>query len=192
MKHGSLALSACGELGASVLLVVPRRSTPGRALALKRGARLEHSEHTLRLRERPSAQLRTVGLSVREASAADAKAVSRLIACGFGRPPQAAWEVLADARSVTLVAELDARVLGTIRLTREGQESRLSGFVIDAAQRGRGIGRELLSRVCARCFDDGATSVGLEVALGNERALRLYTGLGFTRLATDDYYELTL
>jgi ribosomal protein S18 acetylase RimI-like enzyme len=43
---------------------------------------------------------------------------------------------------------------------------------------------------CSCTGAEGARRVDLEVAVGNEGALGLYTSLGFTRLATDDSYAL--
>jgi len=37
---------------------------------------------------------------------------------------------------------------------------------------------------------DGATTVHLEVATDNDRALNLYTSLGFQPVITEDYYAL--
>ena len=54
----------------------------------------------------------------------------------------------------------------------------------------RGIGRDVLHRLCRSARADGATSVHLEVATDNGRALHLYTSLGFTPVTTEDYYAL--
>ena len=36
----------------------------------------------------------------------------------------------------------------------------------------------------------GARQVGLEVEVDNDRALGLYTSVGFTQVTTEDYYAL--
>ena len=66
------------------------------------------------------------------------------------------------------------------------------GFVVDPALQGRGIGRDMLRRVCRDLRGDGALQVGLEVAVENDRALGLYTSPGFARVSTEDYYSLAL
>lgn len=48
----------------------------------------------------------------------------------------------------------------------------------------------MLRRLCRDAFAAGATRVHLEVVVGNERALGLYTSLGFRQVATEDYYAL--
>jgi ribosomal protein S18 acetylase RimI-like enzyme len=64
------------------------------------------------------------------------------------------------------------------------------GFVVDPDYRGQGIGRDALRRVCQELLASGARRVGLEVAVDNDRALGLYTSLGFTDVTTEDYFAL--
>jgi len=39
---------------------------------------------------------------------------------------------------------------------------------------------------------EGAQRIGLEVAVNNDRALGLYTSIGFTQATTEDYYALPI
>jgi ribosomal protein S18 acetylase RimI-like enzyme len=89
-----------------------------------------------------------------------------------------------------LVIELSGSAVGTMRVIRDGNDAAIYGFVIDPTQQGRGLGREALRRVCEELRADGVHHVRLEVAVENDRALRLYTSLGFTPVATEDYYAL--
>ena len=68
----------------------------------------------------------------------------------------------------------------------------MHGFVIDPAHQGRGIGRDVLRRACVELRARGASRVALEVAVENERALGLYTSIGFQPVLTEDYYRLPL
>jgi ribosomal protein S18 acetylase RimI-like enzyme len=88
------------------------------------------------------------------------------------------------------VIELDNSVVGTVRLSGEGDAGTLSGFVVDPAWQGRGIGRDVLRRVCHQLRAEGVQRIGLEVAVDNEPALGLYTSIGFTEVTTEDYYAL--
>ena len=186
------ALPLCRERGyRQALLVTPRESSPGRSFALSRGAVLEHSEHALALLGEPTEGPADPAVTVRTATSADASEVSRLLTTAFGTPPSEAFQWQATERSRTLLAELSGSAVGTLRLTRESDEAAgIYGFAVDPAWQGRGIGRDMLRRVCHALRDEGVHRIGLEVAVDNEHAMGLYTSLGFTPVTTEDYYAL--
>jgi ribosomal protein S18 acetylase RimI-like enzyme len=171
---------------ASVLLVVPRTSVAGRSVAQQRGGRLDHSEHALQLLGEPAEVPADPRVTVRAAVPADQRAVRELLGLGFGwEPPEAA-----DHDPNTFVAERDGQPIGTVRLILEGDRAGVYGFVIHPDHQGRGIGRDVLHRLCCTARAGGATAVHLEVATDNDRALNLYTSLGFRPVTTEDYYAL--
>lgn len=188
------ALPLCQERGfTTTLLVTPRTPTAARDLALGRGARLDHSEYALQLTGEPAAGPVDPRLTLRPATRADAAAVGSLLAAGFGWSPPPApdkAEVERDLRD-TLVVELDGAIVASLRLQREDGTAGIYGFVVHPDQQGRGIGRDILRRVCRQARAGGADRVHLEVAVDNDRALGLYTSLGFVPVATEDYYALT-
>lgn len=55
------------------------------------------------------------------------------------------------------------------------------GMGVLPAYRGKGLGRRLLSACLAKATAQGMTRIELEVRADNERAIRLYEGLGFAR-----------
>ena len=175
-----------------VLLIVPRSSQAGQRLALRHGGVFDHSEHALVLLSgAPAEGRRDPALSLRPASPRDIQVVSRLLEAGFGSP---ADDELADRLDTpheqTLVIEVDGSPVGTLRVTRDGGDAGIYGFVVDPPLQGRGIGREALRRTCEDLLAGGARRIGLEVAVENDRALGLYTSIGFTPVATEDYYAL--
>jgi ribosomal protein S18 acetylase RimI-like enzyme len=170
----------------AVLLVVPRSSVAGRSLALRRGGRHEHSEHALALAAEPVEVPADPRIIVRAASPDDRPALREMLHLGFGwEPPESA-----DRDPNTLTVERDGRPIGTARLIVEGDRAGVYGFVIHPDQQGRGIGRDVLHRLCRTARAAGATTVELEVATENDRALRLYTSIGFRPVTTEDYYAL--
>jgi ribosomal protein S18 acetylase RimI-like enzyme len=170
----------------SILLVVPRTSVAGRALAQGRGGTLDHSEHALQLPGEPTEVPAEPRVTIRAATAADQSAVRNLLRLGFGwEPPETAGH---DPN--TLVVERDGQPIGTVRLIREEGRAGVYGFVIHPDHQGRGIGRDVLHRLCRKALADGAAAVHLEVATDNDRALNLYTSLGFRPVMTEDYYAL--
>jgi ribosomal protein S18 acetylase RimI-like enzyme len=176
-----------------VLLIVPRPSEAGKRLALRRGAALDHSEHALVLTGDPIGGPRETAISLRTARMADVPLVSELLEVAFGAPaPDDLAGRLDSPHRRTLVVEVEGATVGTLALTRNGDDAAIYGFAIDPPWQGRGIGRQALRRACELLRTEGAHRIGLEVATENERALGLYTSVGFTPVSTEDYFALPL
>jgi len=178
-----------------VLLVTPRSVPAGRAFALARGAELEHSEHALALAGDPADGPRDPDVTLRAATAADLPVLARVLAAAFGGEVadvarRLAAEVGATDLGATVVVEHRGQPVGTLRLSHDAASGAVHGFAMDPAWQDRGIGRDVLRRVCRQLREQGAYQVRLEVAVDNERALGLYTGVGFTEVTTEDYYAL--
>lgn len=189
------ALRVCHERAYSAtLLVVPRASAAGRSLALRRGGTLDHSEYAMQLLGQPSDVPADPLVTIRAATVQDLPAVQELIGLGFEPQAPASADPEPDRPARVdpdlLVIERDGALIGTVRLTRKQDSAGVYGFAIHPGHRGRGIGRDVLHRLCRSARADGATSVHLEVATDNGRALHLYTSLGFTPVTTEDYYAL--
>ena len=175
------------------LLVCPRSTDAGARFAASRGGVLDHSEHALLLTGEPSAGRSDPATSLRMATADDVGHISRLLESGFGFFTDDVTGDLGRAPRVSHVMVLrDGAVVGYLRLTLHDGEGGVYGFVIDAGLRGRGIGGDVLRRVCHQLRAAGAQRVGLEVAVDNEHALGLYTSLGFERVTTEDYFRLPI
>ncbi|MDE3131831.1 MAG: GNAT family N-acetyltransferase [Acidobacteriota bacterium] len=187
------ALPLCRGRGKGrLLLVVPRSSPGGGELARAYGMTLEHSEHALTLSRRPLTMPTAATLDLRAATLDDIQVLSRLYDDGFDDGGHVDPSRLTSDRARTLLIVREHQAVGTIAVSREGARSAIYAFVVGCDWRGQGIGREALRRVCQDQFDTGATQVELEVEVENERALGLYTSVGFEALATEDYYELIL
>ena len=99
----------------------------------------------------------------------------------------AAWEeILADPRRVFLVAELDGRVAGTAdlvivpNLTHAARPiAYVENVVVDAAQRGRGIGRALMATCETRAVEAGCYKLQLLSNRYRDGAHRFYASLGY-------------
>jgi len=186
------ALPLCEERGyTKILLVTPRTPAAARELALRRGAVLDHSEYALQLTGEPAEAPSNPRITVRPMNSADAATVKSLMMTGFGwEPPDSDSEPDSDEPTSTLVVELEGAVVGSVRITRNDDTAGVYGFVVHPDHRGRGIGRDVLRRICSQALAEGAARVHLEVAVDNDRALGLYTSLGFSPVATEDYYAL--
>jgi ribosomal protein S18 acetylase RimI-like enzyme len=173
------------------LLVVPRPSLAGKRLALRGGGTLDHSEHHLVLSGEPKSGPNEPEISLRPATSADVPLVLSLLEHGFG------WsgpDDLGDRLDRTALVELSGTVVGTLCLERDDDEAEASifGFVIEPSLQGRGIGRAALRQACQQLRADGARRISLDVDVANDRALGLYTSIGFTPVTTEDYFALPL
>ncbi|WP_375483770.1 GNAT family N-acetyltransferase [uncultured Jatrophihabitans sp.] len=167
----------------TALLVVPRSSAGGRALARARGATFDHAEHAMV--QRTAVAVPPADVVVRPAVDADRVAVDELLRAGFGDVGGTG-----DRLDRTTIAERDGRVVASLVVERDAARAGVYGFVVTPELRGRGIGRAVLGEVCRELRTDGVDEVRLEVEVRNERALGLYTSLGFEPVITEDYYRV--
>jgi ribosomal protein S18 acetylase RimI-like enzyme len=188
------AVQLCRERGLrSALLIVPRPSTAGRRLAARRGGVLDHSEHALVLSGAPTEAPHNPSLALRPVSAVDIPCVSRLLSAAFGESgPRDLARRLDSPQERTLVVEISGVTVGTLRVTRHGEEAGIYGFAVDPARQGQGIGRAALRRACEQLSAEGVRRIALEVDVENDRALGLYTSVGFTPVSTEDYFTLPM
>lgn len=173
-----------------VLLVCPRTTPAGAAFAAARQAPLHHCEYALVLSGEPADGPVDPDTVLSAATPGDEPAIRRLLRTGFAQTPGAGPIMPAGDPAQHLVVRRNDAVIGYLRLTLERGVGGIYGFVIDPGLRGRGIGRDVLRRACRRVVGQGATSVGLEVAVDNDHALGLYTSAGFTPISTEDYFIL--
>ncbi|MBB5788174.1 GNAT family N-acetyltransferase [Jiangella mangrovi] len=82
-------------------------------------------------------------------------------------------------RYLSEVYTADGELVGISLVTRRGTTARIGGFGCTPAYRGRGVGRALMDRAVRRCTEAGATTLTLEVIVGNAAAQGLYEKLGF-------------
>ena len=84
-----------------------------------------------------------------------------------------------------LVAELNGQAVGTVSVGGRGFQIpgslRLFALDVGEAYRNRGVATALVKAVETMAADRGLDKVNLEVAIDNEKAIRLYKRLGFRR-----------
>jgi ribosomal protein S18 acetylase RimI-like enzyme len=185
------ALALCVPRGVTeAQLIVPRQSAGGRALAAAHDATLDRTEYALLLRGEPVDGPSDPALTLRPSRREDVATLLRLFTAGFGSAPADLAERLVEPDTRTVVVERDRQIVGTLRVRRRDDRGDVYGFVVDPPLQGRGIGRDVLRRVCRQLRDEGATLVGLEVEAQNDNAIHLYTSLGFESVTTEDYWAI--
>ncbi len=85
---------------------------------------------------------------------------------------------LAAGNMVTIFVEIDGAVVGEVTLYFREHRAALA-MVIEAAYRGKGIGRMLLSLAIEKARARRATYIELAAYSHNAQALRLYRSVGF-------------
>ena len=128
-------------------------------------------------------------MTIRPATAGDAADLARL--CGeLGYPTSAAETadrlriVEESTRGEILVAVVDGRVAGWMGVREDaalesGTYAELTGLVVDAEHRGRGIGEALVARAAAWARERGHRRLRVRSNVVRERAHRFYERLGF-------------
>src|SRR5581483_9554012 len=162
-------------------------SAAGKRLALRRGATLDHSEHHLVLVGPPASGPPTPEITLRPATSKDLPLVESLLERGFGRSEP---EDLGKRLERTAVVELRGAVVGTLFMEGDGEEAGIFGFVVEPSLQGRGIGRAALRQACEQLRGRGARRISLDVDVANDRALGLYTSVGFAPVTTEDYFAI--
>jgi ribosomal protein S18 acetylase RimI-like enzyme len=189
------AAAECGRLGhRKVLLVTPRNDAGGCEFAARHCGKLEHSEHAMLLSGEPRVSgTGAASVSLRLLTNSEVPRVAEILAEAFGRAmPDDHDASLTREYEQRLVIEAGGEVVGGMRTTLHGDRGSVYGFAIATDQRGHGIGRAALHRACLQLRERGAEKVALEVATDNDRALGLYESVGFARVITEDYYELSV
>ena len=134
------------------------------------------------------------GLEIRPAMRADLLEVYRIEQASFPQPwPFGAFEAFLDAPGF-LVAIASDGVVGYVVADSMPNHGRPLGHVKDIAvrpdRRGEGIGAALLERALSVLAGEDTSRVKLEVRAGNDEAIRLYRGFGFThRHTVPRYYD---
>lgn len=79
------------------------------------------------------------------------------------------------------VATVDGRIVAAALSVRRTAQVLIIDVMTDPDVQGRGFGRATLADALASLRDHGERSIVLNVTEGNDRAVRLYSGLGFVR-----------
>jgi [ribosomal protein S18]-alanine N-acetyltransferase len=131
---------------------------------------------------------------IRRAASADTPALAALEAV-FPTDRMSArnfQDLLRRGRGSVLVYEVSGALLGdaVVLYRRNSSTARIYSLVVEPAQRGRGIARQLLAAVEAEARERHCRILRLEVRPDNAQALRLYAHLGYTvEKRLEQFYE---
>lgn len=174
------------------LLVVPRTSVGGQALARALGATLSHSEAAMTLVDPPADTPNPgAGLDVRAARYADVPVLGEIGSAAFGSSLDEATaisrsSVLAAGRTIQVFSH-EGTDVAMISVASEGTAASIAGFAVRPEYQGRGFGRAILAWVAGRLAATGHAPVTIEVDVTNARAAALYRDTGFREDRIYDY-----
>lgn len=130
--------------------------------------------------------------SIRPGSAGDISAVAEIERASFGDPwsEDAFHELLHMRDAIFLVATRGARQVaaGYVIARIAADEADVLNLAVSPAERGRGLGGELLDAGLAAVIDRGAREIFLEVRESNVAALALYGSRGFAAVSRRNRY----
>ncbi|MNI00107.1 ribosomal-protein-alanine N-acetyltransferase [compost metagenome] len=177
-----------------ILLNAPANSLSAKPFLDTISCRYEMSEYQMKYHSE-SDQLTIVNpdVSLRQASEEDTELLIQLDSDGFEMTYADSKEFY-DDMSLTQLCQneiilLHDQPVGKIRVTRIHGESWIYGFVVSSSYRGQRIGSSVLRKIIDREVAAGFEHLGLEVALTNPDAMKLYTTAGFQVTSSQDYYK---
>ncbi len=139
------------------------------------------------------------GFAVRTMQPEDEQIAFETIEAGFARPGRtpptfASWRhanVERDDfdRQLAFLVERGGAVVAAAICQAHPDEGWVNQLVVNASERGRGLGRALLLHICSEFYQRGFRRVGLGVDARNPSALRLYEGVGMRVLHEFVDYE---
>ena len=133
-------------------------------------------------------------IDLRRAGPRDAETLVRVRAEAFGDPEDDARHSIAehlnDPRERYYLGLLARVPVGALRLTVVEPRAYIYGFGVLPRYRGRGFGRQILTRAIEDTLAERRLRVFVEVETENSAAYALYRSCGFQEMTTYGYYEL--
>jgi len=177
-----------------LLLTVDEASAAGLAFAEAVGGRRRHAEYRMELERIPEERDWSPPLELRAATLDDLAAFVAVLAAGFDDPGERVRDRearrLGDPRQRAYIALLGGRPVGAIRAGAHDDGVYVTSFAVVPDLRGRGLGRQMLTRLVRQLADEGRMPIRIEVETENENALGLYRSCGFRLEQAFAYYAL--
>ena len=122
----------------------------------------------------------------------DAEGVARVERESFPTPwsREDFWREASNDFACYIVALDDMEIIGFAGCWISFEEAQVTNIALTSAQRGRGLGKDLMTRLMCAAAARGAERMTLEVRPSNTSALRLYERLGFAAIGVrKKYYQ---
>lgn len=177
-----------------MLLLCDSNSNTGLEFIKYTGALHEHSEYEMYLKNNPEKDLALKNLVLRKAINKDGKEIalqdSIYFDIEFKEDDISMPEEEEKNGNITYLGEVEGKAVGKVRLEIIDGIGGIYGLGILPEYRGKGYGREILTRGIEKLKEDKTNKIMLQVATKNKNALNLYKSCGFVETSTMEYYEL--
>jgi mycothiol synthase len=189
------ARSEARARGKSSILLIGEDASPGaRALAAAVDAPREFAEHHMELQgpgPQPPAAPR---VEMRRATLEDIDALTEITAAAFGDPEEfvrsRVTADLPDPQQRFYVGWYEGRPVGSLKVYTHGPGAGIYAFGVRPADRGKGLGRAILTETIRLMQAEGRNPMTLEVETANTPAVHLYESCGFATTTTYGYYRV--
>lgn len=178
--------SATGQLA----LMMAQKDGVGQHFLQQRNFAYSFSEASLAAKAQRSQW--SDALEIREFQETDTSSLVDIFMDAFGDDAQEALELVqynATNEELRLwVSLLNDKVVGTVTTRKTEDAEWITALAVHSSMKGKGIGTALIQKVKQLAFEEGLTSVKLDVELENERAFAIYEKTGFVITAQVDYF----
>ena len=181
----------------SVLIICEQASTSGTAfVAAQPDLALDFAEDHMVLPASHPVAVAEERLQVDVAQAPDVPALAHITASAFGDPVdftrQRIAQNIGNPNERYYLGSLGGEPVATVKAWLTGSAAGLYAFGVIPAMRGKGMGRELLTRVIDQLRREGHHEMSLEVDPDNTVARTLYESIGFRTFTTYGYYRFEI
>lgn len=196
----ALLESAVRELqrrGASTLLLICEdASRTGRAFVAAVGARKAFEEDRMVLHALQRRPTSGPSITLRHAGPDDAAVLALVRAAAFGEPYDHVLPFITKDMTqpglIYYLAGLNNAPVGLTKVYLMGDTGGIYAFGVRPQERGRGVGRQILTAIIDELQPRGFTRFLLEVDPENAPAVALYRSCGFQTTTTYGYYSLAV
>lgn len=181
-----------------VLFTCERCSDSGFETVSAHGAKLDHTEYSLKFHTEDSAILSEADFTLElcEASADELDTLTALSAKVFDKSEEDEKSFVTSAfaaeNRTQFVAKLEGKPIGMVSTGDEQGDVTIYGVGILPEYRGKGYGRQMLTLALKTLLGKGYQNIRIDVDSTNDAAHKLYSSSGFAEESTVDYYRKKL
>jgi len=163
---------------------------------LAEGFQYLHCEYQMRRQENNAVEIAKKSLLIRLAEVADVPALCAMDSTCFTTPqldaPTHFQSLLYDPNYKVFIAEVDGVPIGKAHLDLQPDSARVTDIAVLPSFQGQGIGSSLLAHCINHSLAANQPNLSLNVETNNQKALKIYTRLGFVVCNAHDFWTIPI